>query len=213
MIKAIIFDFDGVIAESNDIKKAAFARLFEKKGADIVKRVVDYHLNNSGVSRYEKFRFIYKEMLKKPLSDDRFNELCSDFSNLVVDGVVAAPFVKGAKEFLEQFSSTYECFVLSATPEEELNNIITKRKIGTFFTKIYGAPAKKKDVVKNISHEYHISPDEIVYIGDALSDYNAAIKNRVHFIARINNNETIFKGINCTKVKDLENLKDVLAKI
>ncbi len=32
MIKAIIFDFDGVIVESVDIKTKAFARLFEHGG-------------------------------------------------------------------------------------------------------------------------------------------------------------------------------------
>ena len=55
MIKAIIFDFDGVLVESLDIKTRAFAKLFGPEGPDMAKRVVDYHLQNGGVSRYEKF--------------------------------------------------------------------------------------------------------------------------------------------------------------
>ena len=52
MIKIIFFDFDGVIVESVDIKTKAFAMLFEHEGRDIANRVIDYHLKNSGVSRF-----------------------------------------------------------------------------------------------------------------------------------------------------------------
>ena len=85
MIKVIIFDFDGVIADSVDIKTKAFGELFEEEGGDIAGRVVDYHLKNTGVSRYDKFRYIYKNMLKRELSDEKFRELCSRFEALVAE--------------------------------------------------------------------------------------------------------------------------------
>jgi len=47
MIKAIIFDFDGVLVESVDIKTKAFAGLFEHEGDSIVRRVVAYHIKNA----------------------------------------------------------------------------------------------------------------------------------------------------------------------
>ena len=43
MIKAIIFDYDGVIAESNFIKTEAMEILFEKEGKEIQSKVVKYH--------------------------------------------------------------------------------------------------------------------------------------------------------------------------
>ena len=58
-LKAIFFDFDGVLVESVDIKTRAFSKLFEREGEDVVKKVIDYHIDNGGVSRYEKFRYIY----------------------------------------------------------------------------------------------------------------------------------------------------------
>ena len=55
MIKAIIFDFDGVIAESVNVKTEAFASLYEPYGKDVVNKVEQHHLANGGVSRFEKF--------------------------------------------------------------------------------------------------------------------------------------------------------------
>ena len=42
MIKAIIFDFDGVIAESVDIKTEAFAELYKYYGDEVVKKAIKH---------------------------------------------------------------------------------------------------------------------------------------------------------------------------
>jgi beta-phosphoglucomutase-like phosphatase (HAD superfamily) len=88
LIKAIIFDFDGVIVESVDIKTKSFKKLFEPYGKEIVKKVIEHHLKNTGVSRFEKFNYIYKNILNRKLTKDKFDSLCKKFSDLVVDEVV-----------------------------------------------------------------------------------------------------------------------------
>ena len=215
MIKAIIFDFDGVLVESVDIKTKAFAKLFESEGEDIVEKVVDYHLKNTGVSRFEKIRYIYQNMLKRDLSEETFADLCHRFSHLVVDEVVNAPYVKGAKEFLDSYYNEYSCFVASATPQDEMEEIIKRRQMQGYFKGIYGSPKKKGDIVREILVVYTstLSPQSSVYVGDAMSDYLAAKDNAVNFIARINNNESIFNDIDCIKVKDLQNLDIVIENI
>ena len=89
MIRAIAFDFDGVLVESVEVKTRAFARLFNTEGPDAVRKILDYHLENGGVSRFEKFKTIYRSILKRPLSEEQFRSLCERFSELVVDEVVA----------------------------------------------------------------------------------------------------------------------------
>ncbi len=42
-IKAIFFDFDGVLADSVEIKTLAFAKLFEQYGKEVVNIVVEHH--------------------------------------------------------------------------------------------------------------------------------------------------------------------------
>ena len=56
MLKGIIFDFDGVIAESVHIKSSGFSDLYKPYGTEIVKRVVKHHAANGGMSRFKKIR-------------------------------------------------------------------------------------------------------------------------------------------------------------
>jgi phosphoglycolate phosphatase-like HAD superfamily hydrolase len=213
MIKAIIFDFDGVLVESVDIKTSAFARLFAPEGEDVAKRVVDYHLKHTGVSRFDKFRYIYSSILKRELTEGKFSELCDRFSRLVMDEVISAPYVKGGKEFLDSYCKAYKCFVASATPQKEIEEIIRQRGMLKYFESIYGSPKKKTDAVKDIIRAFGMSPEEVLYVGDAMSDYEAAASNHIHFIARMNGNEGIFSGIDCIKVEDLTGLDGELKKL
>lgn len=210
MIKAIFFDFDGVIVESVSIKTNAIAKLFKNENKEIRQRIVNYHLNNTGVSRHEKFRFIYKRMLDRQLSDAELNMLCDRFSTLVLEEVIKAPYVKGVKEFLENSRSKYKCFVISATPQQEIEEIIQKRHMSHFFKATYGAPTKKSDAARDILIRENLKPIEVLYIGDALSDYMAAKVNAVNFVARIDEDGSIFKDIDCLKTKDLTCLKTII---
>lgn len=210
MIEAIIFDFDGVLVESVDIKTKAFQRLFEAEGEEVVARITEYHLMNGGVSRFDKFRYFYSEFLHRPLTDGIFQELCRRFSDLVMEEVVKAPYVKGAKEFLDAHALTCRCFVCTATPQDEIEEILRLRGMNGCFEGVFGAPRSKIDIVRNILSLYKIASDNVVYVGDAWTDYAAAQANRVKFVARINGNEKLFRDVSCPKIKDLTTLNEVL---
>ena len=180
MINTIFFDFDGVIVESVDIKTKAFVRLFERESEDVVKKVVEYHLNNTGVSRYEKFKYIYKEILNHALCDAEFQMLCDKFASLVLDAVVLAPYVKGAKEFLENFVSKYRFFVVTATPQEEIDVIIQRRVLSASSEQYMALQRRNQMRLETFSKR--INPCDTIYIGDAMIDFNAAKDNFVRFI-------------------------------
>ncbi len=213
MIKAIFFDFDGVIVESLDIKTQAFAELFKEEGEQIVRTVVDYHLQNAGVSRYDKCRHIYSDMLKRELTEDGLNQLCQRFSKLVTEAVIKAAYVKGANEFLQNHARKYKCFIVSATPQAEIEQILKQREIMNYFSGVYGSPKPKSKSVRDVLDEFSLSAKDSVYIGDAMSDLRAARDNSVNFIARIVNNHGLFDDANCLKVKDLSNLESLLKDI
>jgi HAD superfamily hydrolase (TIGR01549 family) len=213
MIKAIIFDFDGVLVESADIKTSAFAKLFEGEESGSVEKIIKYHLEHAGVSRFEKLKYIYKNILHRKLSEETFKNLCQRFSKLVKGEVITAPYIKGAEVFLNNYAAGYKCFVSSATPQAEIEDIIKKRNMSQYFSAVFGAPKQKTDIVKEIICTYRLYPKEAVYIGDALTDYEAAIAHNIHFIARISNNGFLFKDIDCRKARDLINLEGILKTI
>lgn len=211
MIKAIIFDFDGVILESANIKTEAFVELFSdypQKHKDIV----NYHLTNAGISRYVKFRYIYEHILEQKLSKQKEIELGKRFSKIVFQKVLRAPFVAGAKEFLDTNKSRYLFFIASGTPEGELHKIIYARGLQGYFKEIHGSPKEKIDIINNIINNYSLVKDETVYVGDAQSDRIAAEQSGVIFIERRSNLDS--KLDDCPWIiRNLFNLSRILRKI
>jgi phosphoglycolate phosphatase-like HAD superfamily hydrolase len=189
MFKAIVFDFDGVILESMDIKTRAFQDLFQDY-PDHLDDIVRLHVENGGMPRFEKFDIIYRDILKKPLSEADRNELGTRFSELVFQKVLACPFVAGADRFLEKYSSKLELFVASGTPEPELRQIVAKRELGRFFQGVYGSPRTKAEIVRQIMAEQSLLPAEVLFVGDALADYRSACETSVAFVGRVPANST-----------------------
>ena len=184
-LQAIFFDFDGVLAESMNVKTEAFAKLFESYGKEIVNKVVKYHIENGGISRYEKIKYYYSEYLSKPLSNSELNAIAKQFSDLVVQKVIEAPEVRGVKEFLERYYKKIDLYVVSGTPQDELMLIIKKRKMKKYFKGIFGAPEAKSSIIKKIISDISYNQERVLYIGDSLSDYRDAKKAKIDFLGRV----------------------------
>jgi len=185
MIKVLIFDFDGVIAESVDVKTQAFRQLFQDNYPSKTKQIVDFHLANGGMSRFDKFRHIYKNILKEELSENLFKALCDRFNRLVVDDVIACPGVKGVNDFLEKYSPKMPMYIVSATPDAEIKEIVAKRSLSKYFLEVFGSPTKKADIIKAILLKHSLTPKEAIFIGDSSNDYQASLEANVFFAARI----------------------------
>ena len=184
-IKAVVFDFDGVLVESVDVKTKAFAELYRPYGEDIVARVVAYHLAHGGVSRYEKFRHFHRVFLGRELDVADELLLGEKFSALVEDAVVRSPWVRGASDVLEALFPRFPLFVASGTPDEELLRIVGRRGMAKFFRRVCGAPAKKADILRSIAAEVCCPPRQLLMVGDALTDYDGAMDAGTQFLGRV----------------------------
>ena len=193
MIKAIILDFDGVIAESVHVKTEAFAEMYCSYGEDIVKKVVAHHLRNGGVSRFEKFSTYHSIFLGVDLNEKQIKELSACFSDLVMEKVIKAPYVPGAIEFIKNNYIKYDLYISSGTPENEMKEVAKRRNISSYFRDIYGSPEKKTEHVRKIINKHKYSSSEVVFIGDAMSDVQAAKENSIRFIARVDGDESPLK--------------------
>ena len=182
MIKVLIFDFDGTITDSVDIKTQAFATLYKPYGKDIANKVVEYHLSHGGISRFDKFRYFHKEFLNKELSEKKIQDLAKRFSVIVIDKVVRAPYIPGAFEFITKNYKTFNMFISTATPTNEIVKILQRKKLIKYFKKVYGSPESKIKHVRNIISKNNYLKNELMFIGDSKSDEEAANANGIRFI-------------------------------
>ena len=179
-----MFDFDGVLVDSVDVKTRAFAALYAEYGADIEQQVVAHHLAHSGISRFVKFRHYHENLLGLRYDEATGEQLSARFSRLVVDAIVAAPYVTGASEFLDAWHNRLPLFVASGTPDEELREIVQRRGMQRYFKSVHGSPATKAEILKGVIDRHKLTAARVLMIGDATADMDGARAAGTAFLGR-----------------------------
>ena len=183
MIKNIIFDFDGVVLESNRTKIDGFYKLFQDFGDDKAYKGSEYFANNAGLSRYDVIEYFFSSIADQIAEDKILDIYAKRYSSIVKDEVIKSKFVLGCKEFLEG-NQVYNTYIVSSSDERDLKYICEKLNIDKYFKDILGSPTKKSVNIKNTIYKHNLSKKETVYIGDSLNDYHATMENDIIFIAR-----------------------------
>jgi len=210
--KNLIFDFDGVLAESNEIRFNGFHQLFESFPKHQVDQLVSYARANGGVSRYEKIRYFFEEIRGESVSAKKVNKLASQFSNLVRQKVIDSEPVKGSLKFLEENCSKYNFALVSGSDQAELRVICHEKKIDHFFKVILGSPIKKEDNIARLLDDLEWKLDETVYIGDSNNDLEASWSNNIDFIGR-DSGLVDWTSFKVSRILDLSELEEILSKI
>lgn len=179
---AIVFDFDGVLVESVDVKTRAFASLYEEHGKEVVAAVVAHHLQHGGLSRFEKFRHCHLAFLGRELSAAEELALGERFSALVEDAVVRAKWIPGAREFLDQWHGRLPIYVASGTPEIELLRIVERRGMAKYFAGVRGTPGSKGELISGFARAERLPPKSLLMVGDSTTDYEGAQQAGTDFI-------------------------------
>ncbi|MBM9535834.1 HAD family hydrolase [Desulfobulbus alkaliphilus] len=188
--QAVFFDFDGVIAASTEVKVRAFTTLFAPYGPTVQNAVVRYHLANGGLPRREKLRHCLETIAGESTNDQQLDRMGQAFADLVVDEVVAAPLITGAMSTLQQLrASSVPAFVVSGTPEDEMQLIVARKGLQSLFAGVHGSPRPKTEIILDILGRFSFTPGHCLFIGDALADYRAARETGLHFLGIVPNGQ------------------------
>ncbi len=205
-----IFDFDGVIADSVEMKTEAFALLYKEFGKEIVEKVVNHHISNGGVSRNQKFKYYHNQFLGIEIGDEELNSLCERFSLLVKDKVISSRDIQGSKFFLEYLNRENKiCAINTGTPTEEIIDIISRRGISAYFKMVLGSPQSKVENLKEIILKFKKKKDEVIFFGDSTTDLEAAEELGLDFVgvgSEIKLFNTGYKNI--TYIQDFKEIQE-----
>jgi len=179
----IFWDFDGVIKESVPVKTDAFVELFQPYGKDVCNKVKQHHIENGGMSRFNKIP-LYLEWSNIAPTNERVDDMCAKFSGIVKNKVINSAWVPGVERFLRSNKGGCIFIMVSATPQDELKDICKSLKLDKFFSKFYGSPTTKSSSIKMSMQDYGVSPEVCLMIGDAQADIDAAKENNISFIFR-----------------------------
>lgn len=183
--RALLLDFDGVIVESGDLKTDAFRRLYADQPPDVVARIVRHHTYHGGISRRVKIAQYHREFLGIELDEPALDRLAQRFAEMVESAVIACAEVPGAQVLLETAEDrNVPAIVISGTPEQELNRIVAARGLGRYFAEVHGSPREKPAIIYDVLARLDIGAAEAVFVGDAMTDFEAARDTGVPFIGR-----------------------------
>ena len=188
--------------------------MYEPYGLNIAKSVKDYHINNGGVSRFKKFKYWHKKYFNKTLNDIELFELSDKFSKIVLNDVINSDEIPGALSFIKKYSKNHSFFIITGTPQKEIEIILDKIKLKHHFIEVLGSPKNKIEWCSYLKQKYSLIENETIFLGDALTDYEAANKNNFHFALRTASyNYDLFEKIN-NKIdfKDFNFLEKILCK-
>jgi len=201
--KIIFWDFDGVIKDSVSAKSDAFEQLFLPFGNEVAKKVRNHHEENGGISRFDKLP-IYLRWAGRKSTNELICEYEQMFSNLVLQKVIESPWVIGVLEYLKKNAKRQKFYIITATPQKEIEIILKNLKIAKYFKKVIGSPTNKKEALKNLLINFNHK--EAVMIGDSITDYQAAKENHVKFILRKTElNKKLQKQLKCSMIKNFFN--------
>ena len=193
--KLILWDFDGVIIESNSVREQGFREVLKQYPIEQVEELIDFHNVNGGWSRYVKFRYFFEEIRKEPITDEKVSELAVQFSAIMKVLLVNPELlIAETVAFIEDmYNSGKEMHIVSGSDVNELRGLCSALEIDHYFMSINGSPTPKNILVKEVIEPYQYLKENIVLIGDSINDYEAAKVNGISFFG-YNNEMLIQKG-------------------
>jgi len=196
-IKVIVFDFDGTLVYSNEVKYYAYFDLFpdEKKYKAAIKVVLDDYVEES---RYFIITKILEELNFKGHIKKEMKKLSDKYSEIVFKGVLESKERDGAEFILNFLSKNYKLFLSSNTTEDSLKEIIKIKGWQKYFINIFGYPRKKAETLRYIIKTEGVLCNEMLVIGDGNSDKESAEKVKCNFI-----------DVNNIKLMDLKSVESI----
>lgn len=166
--KIILFDFDGVIADSYhaafDVNKMIYPNLTEE----------EYQKRFSGN--------INDAVAKADATEKRTGV---DFFEEYIPRLLESPIVPGMREVIESLVKKYTLIIVSSTITSPISEYLDKHGIASFFTDVMGndVEASKVKKIHLVFEKYGVSAEDCVFITDTLGDLHEAAEAGVRSIA------------------------------
>ena len=197
-MKAIIFDFDGVIADTYNL----YLELAREVGHDVSHE--DFKAHHDG-NVYEKPVIPFTKESQEIFFSKCFEKITD-----------IKPFL--SKGHIEDLSKGKELYILSSGKEYSIEKFLEHYDLKNYFSEILGQQFHKSKIekFKYIFNKYKYTPDDVVFISDTLGDILEAHKVGVRTIAvdfGFHERERLERGKPHVIVSNFEELKAEIEKL
>ena len=181
--KVILWDFDGVIMDSMPIRGTGFQEVLKQYPGEQVEKLLAFHQQNGGLSRYVKFRHFFEKIRGEVITDQQVLSLAEEFSKIMISLLLDEKLlIKDSIDFIKKNYLNYDMHIVSGSDGNELRQICEGLKIDNYFKTINGSPIHKTELVRQVIETNNYNKEEVVLIGDSINDSEAAQVNDITFV-------------------------------
>jgi len=169
--KSVIFDFDGVILDSNNVKKNAIGESVEGVlNKDETVEFVNYFTRFNGVPREEK--------IARHVPENEYENVLNRYEAIINKKLRDATMIPGVQSFIQELSNNdKDMIVLSGGTESEVKELLDNRGLVDYFSGVFGGPKNKEENLVKVNLQ-----GPVIYFGDSEVDYNVANKHKFDFV-------------------------------
>jgi phosphoglycolate phosphatase-like HAD superfamily hydrolase len=177
-----IFDCDGVILDSNELKIEAMRNALEQCNCkkEEVNKCIDYFKNNFGKSRYHHIKIFINDFIERDEIEliNISKALLENYSTSCKELYMKAEITPGFLSFIDKLKGVK--YIASGSAEEELRDVFSLRGLSKYFEGIFGSPTRKTEIVDKIYKNH--STAKMVMFGDSISDFEASHSSNIDFV-------------------------------
>ena len=164
------------------MKCDAFSIALKDYPREAVDAFLDYHKSNGGYSRFEKFRYFFKEFHPVEDVESKVDLALRRFATAVFESYTAmSPITEAITTIKALRLQSIKLWVCSGSKQDELQKVFRYHHLDEHFEAVLGSPTSKVEHLNSIIEHTGIQSHELRFVGDGRADYDASLKLQIPF--------------------------------
>ncbi|HEY4517298.1 MAG TPA: HAD family hydrolase [Candidatus Paceibacterota bacterium] len=190
-IRAVVLDFDNCVAldertrkGSEDIKNDAWFSVFSEYEHNALDAVLEESKDRFAGGKGDRMDIAREVLLHFGFTGDlekEVNARCERFNTVIQEDIKKIPISENWHYALAELAKRLPLYLNTGTPEITVRESLDALGLAKYFEAIYGRPGTKVENLNTICKRENVLPQEVLFVDDQQSSFEAAEQEGVRF--------------------------------
>lgn len=181
-LRLSVFDFDGVLIDSNRAKYQAWFEIYATRPVHEQEALRTVLATKREASRYDILAAITEAFGLAMAERERYvQEMAARYQDEIRAKLLVV-YDATIEPALTMLATSCELVISSATPTTGLRQTVEALRLTPWFQQVLGSPPDKIERLRGLMEERGLTPQEVLVVGDGESDRASALAHGCHFV-------------------------------